>query len=845
MWKVSVRNLRAHKLRLALTVLAVLLGTAFIAGSMMFTNMLGRTFESAVATQYEAADVVVEQGESGKDLSQAQLEQLQQRDDVARVNLFGSRTVVVADATKEAFQTHQGTARAGIYYSQADAPRSDVVLVTGEEPSARNEVVVNANGAQRYGVGVGDELIVADPNSQHTVVVTGLYEDPVVQETSLRVLMSPEGYSSAFWSEGWFDAVSLQAQGTTAEDLRDAVAQELPGHKVRTGAEAAQEASESVREALNFVNYFLVAFGLVGLLVGTFLIANTFAMIVAQRTKEFALLRALGASRGQVTRSVALEAVVVGLLGSALGVIAGVGLVAAIRVVMARNEMPLPEGGLGLSASAVFIPIVVGVIVTLISAWAPARKAGRVEPVAAMRSTEAATAQPLKVRTVLGVLCLLVALLAGTWGLLWEDAATSRRAILVGVAAVAAIAGLFMAGPALSLPIVPPLGRLLGLPFGMAGKLAATNTQRNPRRTATTAFALMLGIALVTLIGMFGTTMKHSVADVSENEVSAEYVLMGPEMGAFPIPQDLMQRLPEVDGVGDVVAYTEGPLTVNGEFSYTLGDYGTTPVLFGDPAKLVELTMLDGVSDPDQGLLVPEAVAQERGLRVGDIAKVAAPAVGDAAIDVPVAGIFAPSSVLTGIVVGSEFATQLLPASAMNIIMLGVNGDGSVPLEQLRTNLVDEVRDDIVVQVKSTEEISGEVLALIDQMLFILYALLSLAVVIAVLGIVNTLTLSVIERRQEIGMLRAIGTQRGQVRTMIILESVQMAVFGAVLGTVLGLVLGWTFLTVLEDQGIKDIVVPGELVGLTLAGAFVVGRVAALWPAQRAAATPPLEAIAE
>ncbi|WP_336620381.1 FtsX-like permease family protein [Corynebacterium coyleae] len=508
--------------------------------------------------------------------------------------------------------------------------------------------------------------------------------------------------------------------------------------------------------------------------------------------------------------------------------------------------MPLPQSGVGLSADAAVVPLLVGTVVTVLSALAPARKAGKVRPVEAMRASEAATPQPLMWRTIAGAVLVVVAVVAAGYAMAWDDGATRHRAILVGVAALSVISGLFLAGPALSLPVVPPLGRVIGAPFGEVGRLASTNTRRNPRRTATTAFALMLGISLVTMIGMLGASMKQSVDDVAASEVNADYVLMGPEMGSFPVPGDLPDRLAEVDGVGNIASYTQAPITVDGEFGHQFGPVGMTDVLRGDPSDLIDLNVVDGdVSLTGDSLIAPEHIAQERGWKVGDTVEVAAPTAPGKTVDVTVAGLFSGSNVLQMFVVSDSAAAKVSSISNTRLLMVGVDSDGSTDLETLRARLEDEVRGDIVVQVRSAEEMSGEVTALIDQMLFILYALLSLAVVVAVLGIVNTLTLSVIERRQEIGMLRAVGSQRRQIRTMILLESVQMTVYGAALGVLLGLGLGWAFLTVLESQGLTTIAVPTGLIATVLAASVVVGLLAAVWPGQRAAKTPPLDAIAE
>lgn len=846
MTKVSLRNIVAHKLRLALTVLAVVLGTAFIAGSMMFTNMLERTFDSAVATQYTGADVVVEPGDDASTLTRAEADEVAATEGVQRVNVSAQVTVVAATMDEEAIQTRQGSATASIYYGPDEVVGEAPEIVEGTAPSTDAETILNRAGAEFYGIELGQELIVVDTSGRHTYRVVGLYEDEVVQATSLSFRVLESAYLDFYVADDSVPGLTLSGDAATPEDLAGRISQAHPQLNVRTGEKAAEEATEAVRDALSFVSYFLIAFGLVGLLVGTFLIANTFSMIVAQRTKEFALLRALGASRGQITRSVSAEALIVGLIGSVLGVAGGAGLVAVIKQVMRSYNMDLPAGGIGVAADTVIVPVVVGVIVTMLSAWAPARQAGRVQPVEAMRASESAAPQPLTIRTVIGAVLIAVGVGVAIGALRWDDAATADRAILVGVTAVAVIAGIFLAGPAMSLPVVPPLGRVIGAPFGTVGKLASTNTQRNPRRTSATAFALMLGIALVTIIGMLGSSMKHSVDDVADNEVSAQYVLAGPMMGAFPIPNDLMERVPEVEGVGDVAAYTEAPLTVDGDYAVQFGEFGSTPVLYGDPGDLITMEMVAGSSAlTGDTVIAPRDWADEHGWSVGDTVTIAAPGLSPEVVQATVGGIFENSSILTTVVISADIATRLAPPGSVNIMMLGASNDGTVSDEQLRANLEDAVRSDIVVQVQSKDDVSGEVLDIIDQMLFILYALLSLAVVIAVLGIVNTLTLSVIERRQEIGMLRAVGMHRAQIRTMIILESVQMAFFGAVLGVLLGLGLGWAFLTVLEDQGLSNIVVPWELVWVMLGGSVVVGIIAALWPAARAATTPPLDAIAE
>ena len=843
---VSLRNVAAHKLRLALTVLSVVLGTAFLSGALMFTSMLSATFDSAVGTVLDGTDAVVRPGEGQGSLSREEADEIAAHPDVARTNIFAEKSIVAAREDEEAIQTQMGGSRVSVYYGAQDSVGAPTELTAGHAPDALGEAVVNANGAEHYGITLGQHLIAVDKDGRHDIIVTGVYDDALSQKTSLQFRVSPETYTEFYTRGDTVPALTVAAERVGDEAIVEKLRTAHPDLKIATGTSVAEETSAQIREALSFVSYFLIAFALVGLLVGTFLIANTFSMIVAQRTKEFALLRALGATRGQITRSVALESALVGLLGSALGVAADVGLVAAIKLTMRWYGLDLPDAGVGLSWQAVAVPLVVGTIVTVLSALAPARRAGRTRPVEAMRASESATPQPLTWRTVAGVLLIGAGVAAAAAGMAWDGGSTGRRAALVGAAALAAITGLFLAGPALSLPVVPPFGRAIGLPFGAVGKLASTNTHRNPRRTATTAFALMLGIALVTVIGMLGATMKHSVDDVAKSEVSADYVLYGPELGSFPVPSDLPDRLAETPGVGTVTSYSQAPVTVGGEYGHQLGAAGATDVIDGNTADLLQLTMVEGSADlSGNTLIAPAEVAAERGWHVGDPVEVAAPGVSTDTVEAQVVGIFEPSNILQTFVVSGAAAAKVATWKAETILMVGVNGDGSVDQAQLRSNLEGAVRHDIVVQVRSAEDVACEAAGLIDQMLFILYALLSLAVIIAVLGIINTLTLSVIERRQEIGMLRAVGTQRRQIRTMITLESVQMSVFGAALGVLLGLGLGWAFLTVLESQGLSTIIIPGRLIATVLGGSVIVGALAALWPARRAASTPPLDAIAD
>ncbi|WP_165241437.1 ABC transporter permease [Corynebacterium lizhenjunii] len=832
MRKVSLRNILAHKLRLALTVLAVVLGTSFIAGSFMFTNSLSATFDSAVSNAFTGVDAAV----NGKNFDEAYRQKLADDPKVKGANLRSSQTVVVADKDAQPFQTGSGSATLSPYYGPEDTVGQPGELTSGKAPHGKGEVVINDTAAEKYGIEVGDELIVVHPQTRDHVTVSGIVTLAVSQGDALVLEMDAPGFVELYGKTSQM-AVSA-AEGVDADELVEHLNATYKDIEAESGEALAEELSDAIGSALKFVNYFLIAFGLIALLVGTFIIANTFSMIVAQRTKEFALLRALGASKSQISRSVVLEALVVGLIGSAVGVVAGVGLVAVIKAIMAGRGMEMGSS-LGLSPLAVGVPIVLGTLVTVVSAWAPARRAGAVEPVEAMRSTEQAAGSSLVARTVCGLVAIAAGIAAALVGVYGVER-TGVAASLVGVGAFAIIVGFFLAGPALSLPVVPTLGKIIGWPFGAVGALAATNSRRNPRRTAATAFALTLGVALVTAIGMLGETMKASVADTVDSTLTADYMLSGPTNGNFPTPEETPDLVADAPGVAEVVSLSTAPVTVGGEAGMNYGPQAQVSMVFDKaPGAMVAFDMREGTAEFSQGVIISESFADKHGWKLGQTQplELAGTKVGE----VEVKGIFANNDVVQNLAVVSD----KIPEEARTIYMVGVNGEEGVDQEQLRADLEKAVKELLVVQVMSAQDFAGQAASMINQMLAILYGLLSLAVIIAVLGIVNTLTLGVIERRQEIGMLRAVGTARRQIRTMITLEAVQIAIFGALAGVLIGFGLGWAFIEVLGDSGLESAAVPGGLIAAMLGGSALVGVVAALWPAARAAKTPPLDAIAD
>lgn len=857
MRRVSLRNLAAHKVRLVLTVLAVVLGTAFIAGSLMFTASLQKTFDTLTESTTRGVDVVVSSPQSGAAMPQDLGGDLAGIDGVERVNLTDETMIVVATGQgedTETLQTGGAPAFAMAWYAPEDVVGPEMALTDGSAPQGDGEVAVNTSAAESHDLSVGQELTVVDPSGTHQVTVSGLYDIDIDGGGFVGLAMDEPAYVEAFTDGQTAGQFSLAAaQGTSAEALVDRVSDylaaerpELAGLEVNTGEQVAEEQAAQIDEAMSFVNYFLIAFGLIALLVGTFIIANTFSMIVAQRMREFALLRSLGVASNQLTVSVVFEAVVIGIIGSLLGVLGGIGLPQAIYAVLAATGAGLPNAGVEVTVGSVVLPLILGVVVTVLSAWAPARRAGSVRPVEAMRSGDQSSGSPLRGRTVTGVVLFGLGVLSALVGALLGDADTGPRAALVGVGALGVIVGTFLLSPALSIPVVRVIGGAVGAPFGQVGRLAATNSGRNPRRTATTAFALTLGVALVACIGMLGASMKASVSGFVDDSVQSDYVLSGPSGGAFPVPQSALDDVREVDGVADAAGFGFLPVTVGG-FS------GGTGVIDGDATVAGGLEVVEGdLSFGSPGLVADAEVAAAEGWSVGEDLPLSVRMpdgpereVGSATLQ----GTYEPNELFGEHLVSwsalEPFAGELGTGASPNLYAAFVDGDGSVNAEPLRERVEDATADYIVVQVLTPEEYAGEQAMLIDQMLNVLYALLALAVIVAVLGIINTLALNVIERRQEIGMLRAVGTLRGQVRRMITLEAVQISLYGALVGVVIGLGLGWAFLEVLAGEGLTETEVPwGQVVGMVVASG-VVGVVAAAWPAVKASRVRPLEAIAD
>ncbi|MEU1986277.1 FtsX-like permease family protein [Nocardia sp. NPDC019395] len=833
---VALRNLAAHKVRLVLTLLSVVLGTAFIAGSFVFTDTLQRTFDGIFANEAQGVDVRL----SPEERQSAGIPQ-EVADDVAAMD--GVRTVspgieggvVLLDpAGKKAVQTGGAPSTGQVYLPPERSVAEPDPFVAGVPPAEPGQVALNTGAAERAGLAVGDhtKVLVPSHGAPIDVTVTGLYA-PATDTGGFIGVKFTEPQARELFTDGAHVAyLDIAAEGVSADTLRDRLSMLYPDYKAQNGDQVRAEMKAEISEALNFLNYFLLAFGAIALIVGTFIIYNTFSMLVAQRLRELALLRAVGAGSGQVGRSVVAEALIVGVLGSVLGLLAGIGLAYGLAALLNAFDLGLPTGRMTVLPRTVLVAFLVGLLVTVVSAYAPARRASRIPPVQAMREEFASAGDSLRRRTIAGAV---LAVAGVALVVLGARNTGGGAAAIVGVGALGLILAVLFAAPALSRPVLSALGWLIR-PFGAIGQMARNNAIRNPRRTAATAFALTLGLMLVTAIGMLGESAKVSISQVVDQGVEADYVLAGPQMMGVPTGASEAVRT-KVPAAAEVVGLRGVALKVGDD-----DEFGTSPD--GPLDQVVSIDILSGTAElGDTDILLGADEATQHGVGAGD--QLVITTLDGTEIPLTVSGVYADSPVLGPLIVPPAVYEKAMPPSMRTDAAVLIKAEPGTDLAAMRTDLERATEEFVIVQVQDREEFKGERAKQINNMLAILYGLLALAVVIAVLGIVNTLALSVVERRREIGMLRAVGTQRSQVRRTIYLESMLIAIFGALVGAVLGLGLGVGFLRTLRDLGLEQIAVPWDQVVYMLIGSAVVGVLAALWPAVRAARTPPLAAIAD
>ncbi|ADG76111.1 protein of unknown function DUF214 [Cellulomonas flavigena DSM 20109] len=854
MLRVTLRSVRAHAVRFALSILAVALGVAFVAGTFALRTMLADTFHGIVDGQ-APADAYVRGDEplAGGSQTGGALTLGEQRvpvplalaDEVADVDgvraalpdLAGQVVLVGADGT--AVQSTQAPSL-GVAFHATD-PTLD--LREGRAPDADDEVAIESATLASSGLAVGDTTRLVASGEVRDVTVVGEVDAGGPLAGATLVYLPVDVATAAFAPEGVVPSVAVHAADGVDEDtLAERVAAALddaPGAEVLTGDTMREQLRADIDQTLGFITSFLLIFAVVSLFVGGFLISNTFAMAVRQRVREFALLRAVGASPAQVFGVVVGQAAVVGLVGSAIGVAGGVGLVSGLRVVFAQVGMDL-VGDVPVETTSVVTCLVLGTVVSAVAAAVPARRAALVAPVEAMRGEVTVPERSLHVRGVAGGLVVALGVAAVAYAALRPDATGAE--LLLGAGAVVVLAGVLVVAPSLARAVL----RVLALPFVHAlpplGRLAQGNVVRNPHRTASTAGALVIGMALVGAVSVIAATGQASLVRVVESATNADLVLRGATNAVPAGAVDDVTALPEV-GRADATAFAFGGMSPrpgavpgpdDGAFLV-----GLAPGVLGG-SLVVEVLAGDVDALDDTHAVVNERIAGE-GWEVGDELTVST-AAGERTLEV--AAVVSTPVMSGSVVVTQDVLDELAPGPAQTTDTVFVDAADGVAPAELRDAVTAAVSPYVVVSVQDRDEFVDQMAAQVDQLLVILYALLGLSLVIAVLGIVNTLALSVIERTREIGLLRAVGLGRLQLAGVVTVESVLTAVFGTVVGLAVGVGLGSTLPSVYADEGLDRLSVPWSGLAVMVGLALVVGVLAAVWPGARAARLRVLDAIA-
>jgi putative ABC transport system permease protein len=838
MRRVALRNLAAHKVRLLLTTISVLLGTAFVAGSFVFTDTLHKSFDDIFSSADRGIDTQVvarKHYEPGPSLALA--DRVSTLPGVRTVQPVATAPIVLVAPNGKKVQPGGAPSEGGIWTGPQDSVRPADRFLSGHAPQRPGEVVVNDGAAKKGRLHTGDRVKIVLNNSdvvQATLV--GVYKTDVETGGYVGVRFTESEALRLLTDGTHLTALDVAATpGTSQRQLTDRIASILPSDlQAKTGDQVRKDDQARIQTALGFVSYILLGFGFVALVVGTFIIYNTFSMLVAQRLRELALLRAIGASRRQVRRSVLLEAGVIGFIGSAAGLGGGVGLAYGLHALLDVLNVGLPSGTLVVSTRTVVVALLAGTLVTLLSANAPSRRAAKTPPVAAMRDEFAApAASSLRRRTVAGLLVAGAGLVATVAGALSSSGGSG--AAMTGLGLLAVGAGAMLLSPVLARWVIGPLGRVIGRPFATTGQLARTNAVRNPRRTAATSFALTLGLLLVSGVALIGASFKSSINSLFDNNVTADYILTTSVDVNVPTPA--AQAVATVPGVGSLTQLHDLRVQLDGK------ENADGTAVEGPLGAVFRVQPVRGPAEPSPGaMVVSQTQAKKAGWGIGSTHRLSTH--NGTVVTERVAGIYKDNQLLGPWLVTSDAYRQLVPHNKWSdMVALVKLAPGASPGD-VRAGIERVTDPYYVVDVQNKTEFKGQIASQVNTLLGLLYGLLGLAIVIAILGIINTLALSVTERRREIGMLRAVGMQRAQVRRTLYLESLLIALFGAVLGLALGLTYGTLFARTLHDQGLTVISVPWGQALLFLVVAGAVGVLAALWPGVRAARTRPLDAIA-
>lgn len=839
MLKVSLRNLLVNKLRLFLTVTAVTVGVAFVSGSFVLSDTMSKAFDQLYAGLTSGTDVVVRaKAAYDLDVTTGAAPRPLDQTIVSTVSAVPGVDVAQGGVTGYALildkhgKPIQPMGAPTIAASVGDTRLAgDFSYRQGRAPIGPDQVAIDAATARKAGFHLGDEVDVVYQGGRKTFTMVGTVgfgkTDSLLGAT-LAAFELPTA-QKVVGKQGLVDEVDVRAtRWVSPTELRDRIAAVVPdGTEVITGAQVAADGSASVREAMGVFTKVLLVFAGVSLLVGSFVIWNTFNVLVAQRRREVALLRAVGATRGQVLGGVLAEACVIGLVAGALGLVSGVGLARGIRALLKLVGSELPTTSPAIEPRTVVAAFAVGLVVTTVAATAPAWSATRVTAMEALRDQQEHTGDAGTARRRLGAILLAL----GVAGLAWVSVEGDMRWWTI-LATVVTFAGLVALGPTLArgLASLVDHGRR-----GNGWRLAARNIARNSRRAAATAMALTIGLTVVTAVAVTAASMRASVAETVSAGNRSDLILQPAGIGAG-IPPTVADLLRERDDLAHVVEFRESAARVEGQDTLVSG------IDTRGLADVIDLGLESGslrALSPGT-VLVDSRKAASLGLGVGDPVEVTYPETGPQTVRV--AGTFSGGTLInaTYVVPLSDFTRNV--TSKLDAAIMVTDAPGA-DAGQVKAAVKTALRDYPDVTVSDPAELTQQVQDSVNQLLGLVTALLLLAVIVAVLGIVNTLVLSVVERTRELGLMRAVGATRRQIRTLIRRESVLMSLLGALTGVALGTGAGVALSRALVDEGLNTVSVPGPTLGIYVVIATAVGVLAAIGPARRASKVNVLQAI--
>ena len=848
MFRLALRSLAAKKFRLLATALAIVIGVGFTVGTLILADTVERSTDLVVDDITAGVDAIV-RGPQPVDAGDMAPSERAPIDDSTVAVVAAVDGVAAAAAHYEGYAEVIGSSGKVLDLTQSvglnwigDEELSSFALTAGRAPTADRDVVLGGLAAREAGVAVGDDvdLITAAGTETFRVVGTAEMDGGTDLGGTAFVFFTDAAASGRLTPAGTASSVLVRAERGVAESTiteriahsltgADAAGVDLDGVEVLSGADRRAEQKDQIGGMIDLFRQVLLVFAGVALFVGSFTIANTFTITVAQRTRELALVRAVGASRRQVFGLVLLEAVVLGVIASAAGIGAGIATASGLLVVLRGAGMEIPSGDLVIGSSTLATGLVTGLAVTMLAAVSSARRAAAVAPMAAMREGVDDVGTSSRRRAITGGVLATVAVLAVASGL------STGSSSSVGLGGLAAFTAVLALGPVMISPVMAVIGWPLRRIGGVAGRMAAANAVRNPKRSAASAAALVVGVMLVSGASMFAATAKSTIRGDMEQLVVADRVVRAAGMRSG-LPSPVTLAATEVDGA-HVVPMRDAYAAVGGSVQYVSG------VDLGALDGVLEIDVVDGAlpgspigdrpNDRDLAA-VSRVLADEQGWMVGDVVDVQFGSGATAAVTV--AATYEPVTQLADVLLPYD-AVVAGTVAALDTRIL-VSGSDAV-LAEVELAL----QSSPTAIVETVSEYAASQAGALDMVLSIVLGFLGLAVVIAVLGIGTTIALSVRERTREIGVLRSIGMSRRQVRHTVRFEAVSIAVLGAVLGSALGLGITWALLRTLDDEGFATPVLPaGTLVGVAV-GAGLAGVLAAAVPARRAARMAVLDAV--